>query len=202
MLGDLAPKELVEDAVALDLMDFLARHGTAPLLLVRLPEGDTELQLGLSSTRPIPDPGAPKISEPLPFSTALEDPSRPLRSSDRVRREEPNSLRRLLAMYPYFAVPVRKRGDSFMGRISIGRARNKDIVLRHASVSKFHAWFEADESEDLYVSDAGSTNLTHVNGLPIEPRAKIAVEPGDSVRFGAIETVLCSPRTLWTSLRG
>ena len=120
-----------------------------------------------------------------------------------MRREDPAALWRLLEKHPHFAVPVRKRADSdalFMGRISIGRARNKDIVLRHSSISKFHAWFEADESENLHVCDAGSTNLTHLNGKPLEARARTAVEPGDALRFGSIETVVCSPMTFWACL--
>ena len=88
-----------------------------------------------------------------------------------------------------------------MGRVSVGRAHNKDIVLRHSSVSKFHAWFEV-EPECMYVSDAGSTNLTRVNDETIEPRTRVVVAPGDAVRFGALETVLCSPETLWSYLNG
>lgn len=186
--------------MGLDLMEFLGRYGDALLLLVRIPDGDTELELGLSAAAPntgTERPGA------LPFRTGLQAPPRTWRS-ERVRNEEPGALWRLIEEGSYFAVPVRKRGDSealFMGRISIGRARNKDIVLRHSSISKFHAWFEADESANLHVSDAGSTNLTHVNGQPVEARARIAVEPGDLLRFGAIETILCSPRALWDCLR-
>jgi hypothetical protein len=198
--GNLAPRALVEDAVALDLMEFLGRYGDAVLLLVRIPDGDTELELGLSAAAP--NTGAERPGA-LPFRTGLQAPPRTWRS-ERVRNEEPSALWRLIEEGAYFAVPVRKRDDSealFMGRISIGRARNKDIVLRHSSISKFHAWLEADESENLHVSDAGSTNLTHVNGQPIEPRARIAVQPGDLLRFGAIETILCSPRALWDCLR-
>ena len=120
-----------------------------------------------------------------------------------MRREDPAALWRLLEKHPHYAVRVRKRADSdalFMGRISIGRARNKDIVLRHPSISKFHAWFEADDSENLHVCDAGSTNLTHLNGKPLEARVRTAVEPGDALRFGSIETVICSPSTLWNCL--
>ncbi len=45
-------------------------------------------------------------------------------------------------------IALEKRDDAsgpFPSRVSIGRARNADIVLRHESVSKFHAWFERDE---------------------------------------------------------
>jgi hypothetical protein len=202
--ANLSPRDLVEDAQSLDLLGFLARYGDAQLLLVRIPEGDTELELGLGSSAPVTGTGRNTIAGPLPFRTGLQEPPRALRQ-EKVRRQEPTDLRQLVEKQAYFAVPVRKREDSdalFMGRISIGRARNKDIVLRHSSVSKFHAWFEVDPSEDLYLCDAGSTNLTHVNGQPVEPRARTAVGPGDTVRFGAIETILCSPRTFWEALRG
>ena len=198
---NVGPRDLVEDAVALDLMEFLTRHGDSQLLLVRIPEGDTELELGLSATPSDTAGGTPAF----PFRTGLQAPPRAWRSeSEKVRREDPAALRQLIEKHACFAVPVRKRADSdalFMARISIGRARNKDIVMRHSSISKFHAWFEADESENLHVFDAGSTNLTHLNGQPLQPRARTAVEPGDALRFGAIETVLCSPGVFWASLR-
>ena len=109
--------------MALDLMEFLGRHGDAQLLLVRIPDGDTELELGLSAVAPNTGsvrPGA------LPFRTGLQSPPRTWRS-ERVRNEEPTALRRLIEEGAYFAVPVRKREDSealFMGRVSIeiGRA--------------------------------------------------------------------------------
>jgi FHA domain-containing protein len=200
-LANLGPRRLVEDALTLDLISFLALHGDGQLLLVHIPEGDTELELGLGAGAPSAGAGNP---EPLPFRTRHQDLPRASRSeSERVRREDPAALLRLLEKQSHFAVAVRKRADSdalFMGRISIGRARNKDIVLRHSSISKFHAWFEADESENLHVCDAGSTNLTHLNGKPLEARVRSAVDPGDALRFGSIETLLCSPGTLWNCL--
>ncbi len=199
--ANLGPRSLVEDALTLDLMSFLLRHGDAHLLLVRIPEGDTEFELGLSAGAPSAAAAKP---EPLPFRTGHQETPRAWRpESEKVRREDPAALGRLLEKHPHFAVAIRKRVDSdalFMGRISIGRALNKDIVLRHSSISKFHAWFEADEAENLHVSDAGSTNLTHLNGKPLEARARTAVEPGDAVRFGSIETIVCSPRAVWNCL--
>jgi hypothetical protein len=198
----LTPRSLGEDASVLDRVEFLARHGDAThLLLVRGPDGDAELELGFAAGA---SNGSARVAEPLPFRTAHQAPPRALRSdSDRRRREDPAALRALIEKHPCFAVPVRKRDDSgalFMGRISLGRARNNDIVLRHPSISKFHAWFEADESENLHVCDAGSTNLTLLNGAPVEARARNPVEAGDALRFGSIETVVCTPATLWASL--
>jgi hypothetical protein len=196
-LSHLGPRSLVDDATMLDLVEFLTRYGDANLLLVRIPDGDTELELGLAGA-------SSRTTGPLPFRTAHQNPPRALRSdSDKARREDPVALWALIEKNQYFAVPIRKRADSdalFMGRISLGRARNKDIVLRHSSISKFHAWFETDESENLHVCDAGSTNLTHVNGAPIEARARTAVEPGDALRFGSVETIVCTPGALWACL--
>jgi FHA domain len=200
--ANLAPRDLVEDAVTHDLLGFLTSYGDAQLLLVRIPEGDTELELGLGAGAPATATGRKTIPGGIPFRTGIEEPPRALRA-EKPRRQDPAALRLLVEKDAYFAVPVRKREDSdalFMGRISIGRARNKDIVLRHSSVSKFHAWFEVDPSEEVYLCDAGSTNLTHVNGQSVEPRTRTSVEPGDCIRFGTVEAVLCSPRTFWEAL--
>lgn len=199
-VANLRPRRLVDDALSLDLLSFLARHGDAHWLLVRIPDGDTELELGLGADALSAGAGAP---EPIPFRTRHQAATRARSEAETVRREDPAVLSRLLEKHPHFAVALRKRADSdalFMGRISIGRARNKDIVLRHSSISKFHAWFEADDSENLHVCDAGSTNLTHLNGKALEPRARTAVDPGDALRFGSIEAVVCSPSTLWSCL--
>ncbi len=195
---NLAPPDLLRDATTLDLLTFMACYGDAPLLLVRLPEGDTELELGLAATAS--STGRTTVAKPLPFRTTHQASPTHSRRSEDARRGAREPLERLLGKHAHFAVPLRKRegSDTVMGHISVGRAQNKDIVLRHSSVSKFHAWFEEDPSEeDFYVSDAGSTNLSQVNGQRLEPRIRTSVGPGDVVRFGAVETVLCTSEALW-----
>jgi hypothetical protein len=191
----LAPADLAQDVTTLDLLTFVGRYGDAPFLLVRLSAGDTELELGLtaaaSSSR------RPKVAKPLPFRTKHQ--SAPP-ASDRDWRA---SLEQLLEKHAHFVVPLRKREGSdtvLMGHISVGRAHNKDIVLRHSTISKFHAWFEMEPPDDVYVTDAGSTNLSRLNGQPLEPRVRTAVGPGDVVRFGAVEAAVCSAEALWSCM--
>jgi hypothetical protein len=199
---NLKPKDLVQDATSLDLRTFLARYGDAPLLLVRVAPGDTEIELGLAAAAPSSRPGRAAVPKPLPFNTGFqEEPkgSQPPRAVVDPRA----ALRHRLEKDTYFAVPLHKREDSdamSMERISVGRAHNKDIVLRHSSISKFHAWFEVDEAQTVYVSDAGSTNGTQVNGQLLKPKTPTAVGLADAIQFGAIETVLCAPDVLWSCL--
>ena len=151
-----------------------------------------------SSARPI------RARDILPFKTenyalprVLALPGRPA-----LAPGEAEALAKIVSRGPHFALPLRKRSDSealYADRISVGRARNKDIVLRHSSISKFHAWFESD-AEGLLVADADSKNLTRLNGERLSPSEKVRVRSGDVVRFGAIDCVLCSPSVLWTSL--
>jgi hypothetical protein len=97
-------------------------------------------------------------------------------------------------------IPIRKRsGAAFLDRISIGRAHGHDIVLRHASVSKFHGWFEAAENGELYVGDAGSRNYTYVNGERIHDRTR--VRPGAKVCFGLLDTYVYTLESFWKALQ-
>jgi hypothetical protein len=111
-----------------------------------------------------------------------------------------------------YLLPIQKRDKgSFLQHVSVGRARNHDIVLRHHSVSKFHAWFElGDEAtpgagpEDartstLMVKDFDSKNRTFVDGVLIDKRTLI--RPGQTVRFGSVECRVTLPASLWTALR-
>jgi pSer/pThr/pTyr-binding forkhead associated (FHA) protein len=98
-------------------------------------------------------------------------------------------------------VPIRKRADgSFLQHVSVGRARNHDIVLRHRSVSKFHAWFELQEGSRLLVKDSESRNHTFVDGQQIVNR--VEVQPGQTVRFGSVEGRICTGESLWRFLHG
>ena len=192
----LVPADLVQDITTLDLLTFVGRHGDAPFLLVRLLEGDSELELGLTATASSTNRST--AAKPLPFRTSHQTVSvRESRGNGRVTIEQ------LLQKHAHCAVQLRKREGSdtvLQGHISVGRAHNKDIVLRHSTISKFHAWFEVDPSDDVYVTDAGSTNLSRVNGQPIEARVRTALAPGDLVRFGAVDVVVCSAETLWVCM--
>src|SRR5262249_10367483 len=118
-------------------------------------------------------------------------------------RDGAGDLRTDLARAAYFAVPLRKRKGAtnvFADRISVGRARTNDVVLRHHSVSKFQAWFACDEHDRFYVTDAKSTNPTYLNGTQVSRGAPSSVVPGDEVRFGDVAALFTTPELLWEAL--
>jgi hypothetical protein len=163
------------------------------------------MELGLAATTPSTRPGRAAIPKPLPFNTGFQEEPKGSQPPRATVVDPRASIRHRLEKDTYYAVPLHKREDSdaiSMERISVGRAPNKDIVLRHSSISKFHAWFEVDEAQTVYVSDAGSTNGTQVNGQLLKPKTATVVALADVVQFGAIETVLCAPDVLWSCLNG
>jgi hypothetical protein len=158
---------------------------------------------------------APELIEGLALLWGEVKPARPMsimafKTNAGGRSLSPGSLRpgvnvrpiEALATGHYHVVEIGKRGDldgAFPERISIGRAANKDIVLRHVSVSKFHGWFEVDEAMGLYVVDAGSTNHTVVRNKQLIPRAREPVPPGTSIRFGSIDTIVVDAACIWNA---
>jgi len=74
-------------------------------------------------------------------------------------------------------------------RISLGRARNCDLVLRDPSVSKLHAHFliaTADAPGCLHLADLESQNGTLLNGKPLVPNVAVPVDVGAALRFGGV----------------
>jgi hypothetical protein len=205
VFDNVSPAEIVEAAIGNELRGFLTLYGDTLLLIVRLRAGDTELASGLGSaaihggtSTPVQPVGS------MEFHTLVQTPSaQPIFA--RTDGAPEAELAKRLVDGGHFVVPLRKRtgGDAlYMDRISVGRARNKDIVLRHQSVSKFHCWFEVDDVGAFYVTDAGSKNATKVNTKTLKARERTHVEPGDVIRFGSVESILCSPRVLWGALSG
>jgi hypothetical protein len=182
------------------LTSFLALYGDAPLLLVRIDQVDGELAIGLGAAS-----ASGAGAEPMQFNTVVQSRDETAVRRPGARAEDPAAITHLLERAHHYALPLQKREQAdgmSSDRISVGRARNKDFVLRHVSVSKFHAWFQIDPKGGFTLTDAGSKNLTRVNGEPLPPREAKRIEAGDRIRFGTVECVLCSPETLWAALRG
>jgi len=86
--------------------------------------------------------------------------------------------------------PVCKRpGNPFPDRISIGRARNCDIVLRLSYISKLHAHFLVSGS-GLRLCDQRSANGTAINGTALRPGRATPVSLGDKLAFGNLNVQL------------
>jgi hypothetical protein len=201
VLENTGPSELVELAANRELDDFLRLYEGTLLLLIRVPSADVELLAGLNVTAIRDD--ANVAVEPV-SKTAEMSPEELEATATGIKThpiETELRLIQLLAQGRHCAVPLRKRITAEAlnpTRVSVGRAPNKDIVLRHDSVSKFHAWFELDESGSFFVTDAGSKNATWLNGKPIVMAT--SVRAGDTLRFGTVDATLCSPRALWRVL--
>jgi hypothetical protein len=177
----------------------------APLLLVRIEDARGDLSLTLEAALEEGSTGGWRPEPSLGFETIVGTSS-DLRSLNLpVARASfaGADLHRRIVRSPHFAITLHKRRGAtnvFSERISVGRARTNDIVLRHHSVSKFHAWFERDEDDHFYVSDAKSTNATLLNGTDIARATQVRIAPGDEIRFGNIVTIFCPAEILWDAV--
>lgn len=174
------------------------------MLLVMVDAADSELSLGLTASANRGD------ADGLAFRTATRELTATLSGDVSVRsvtRSSPafgeQTAERMplgLARSTCFVVPICKRSEvSFLHHVSVGRARNHDIVLRHRSVSKFHAWFEITQELRLFVKDCESSNHTFVNGTRVIDREE--VRPGDVLKFGTVEGRICTSEGLWRLMR-
>ena len=65
---------------------------------------------------------------------------------------------------------VKQAANQWQGKVSVGRARNNDIVLPAPSISKVHAVFQrAADGTGWKLTDVGSRNGTSLNGVPLAP---------------------------------
>ena len=196
------------------LDEFLAECETPYLLLIRIEDPNSELALGLLAQEP-----REQGRDGLGFRTVQRNISSVMESLEAARKAKEQTIeqrnpQRLpsrlsagvagrlppeLLSGVYHVVALRKRSEAaFLRSVSVGRARNHDIVLRHRSVSKFHGSFELDEEGHLFVRDANSSNHTFLNGRQISER--VEVQPGDSIQFGSVDTHLCSAEGFWRTL--
>jgi hypothetical protein len=187
----LLPEALVQDAVRLELEAFLERYGRAPLLLVRVAKEDTNLSTGLENLWQPSGARRPARVAPMQFTTAHDDA--------KAEQGKPDDFGSDLENHVYIAAILRGKGSLGGQRVSLGRAPNNGVVLRHPTVSKFHAWLEPTGEDTVQIVDPGSSNGTSVNGVRAQSRVAVEARPRDRIRFGSVETVLWSPKVLWAS---
>lgn len=98
-----------------------------------------------------------------------------------VRRLSPRQFR---------VFSVRKTQRSVIDRfISVGRTRRNDVVIRDASLSKFHAYFH-DDGSGFVLQDARSSNGTFVDDRRVPRQGEgppIRISAGNRIRFGSVE---------------
>jgi hypothetical protein len=195
----LVHSQLVEVALTQPLRDFLLLYDEWPMLVLAIPTDDPAFEQDLRAADSAVG-GLAYRTEPLPWTKV---PPRPYGGGATRTQTCSAALSELLRGQRGFAALVRKRegaSSPYPDRVSVGRARNQDLVLRHSSVSKFHAYFEVSQGV-WHLTDGGSTNLTYLNGTALVPRTKATIAAGDQVRFGSISCLVCEAEDLWKFIR-
>jgi len=99
---------------------------------------------------------------------------------------------------------IKKRKlDTAVHTITIGRAPINDIVLYNSTVSKSHAHLHVHPSgQPCYVVDVGSKNGTSVNGRLLKPYDKCQLSDHDEISFGPqMRLVYFAPPAFTTFLK-
>ena len=122
---------------------------------------------------------------PFSFHTEVATPSSP-----------PPSLRGSLRVKPL----VKSSGNPYTERVSIGRARNCDIILRDSSVSKLHAQVRQGEDGKFELIDLGSQNGTSVNDVKTKPNEAVPLHADDLITVGTVGVRVLSAKVVHTIL--
>jgi len=100
--------------------------------------------------------------------------------------------------------------NTWKRRISIGRAGNNDIIIRHHTISKLHAHFlfgmlaklrQLSPSADLFLSDVGSSNGSSIAGRRLGEGEVVPVTSGSRIVFGGVQCQLLDAAELYRTLR-
>lgn len=90
-------------------------------------------------------------------------------------------------------IEKREGTNPFSQMVTLGRARNNDIELKAASISKFHAYFTLDGNGDVFMTDAGSTYGTQVGGDPLIAKIPVRLTSGVRIDLGSLGAVFYQP---------
>lgn len=97
---------------------------------------------------------------------------------------------------------IKRPGNPYPDRMSVGRALNCDVVLRFPVVSKLHAHFTLTVAGQLRLTDLGSSNGTWHNGLRLESGRPVLVAPRDRLSFGGVHCQVIDADALYELVSG
>lgn len=100
-------------------------------------------------------------------------------------------------------LPINREGANATAMITLGRARNMNIVLDTPAISKMHAYFQRQIlSDEWTVADAGSTNGTIFKGVPLAKNEPMVVQDGDRIELaGVFAATFLMPASMHRELR-
>lgn len=99
-------------------------------------------------------------------------------------------------------LPVAKAANNpYPDRVSVGRARNCDIVVREPSVSKLHAVVRID-GDAFSLVDIGSQNGTYLNGQRLVANEAASIALNDEILFGNVNARFMDAATVHAILLG
>ncbi len=96
---------------------------------------------------------------------------------------------------------VKREGNPFPDRLSVGRAPNCDVVVRYPFVSKLHAHFLRSSEGNLRLMCLKSRTSLYVNGRLLPEGESVPVRENDVVAFGTLELTLMSALSFYEVLR-
>jgi len=73
---------------------------------------------------------------------------------------------------PLYVLPLAKSNRNvFTSKVTIGRAKNNDVIIRSSKISKLHAAVAvAERFDDYKLADMGSANGTYINDQRLTPK--------------------------------
>ncbi len=86
---------------------------------------------------------------------------------------------------PILAVALQKSDrNTYSSKITVGRAKNNDIVIRAPKISKLHCAFRLKKRGRAFeLVDMGSSNGTWLNGTRLSKNEASKIKDGDRVTF-------------------
>lgn len=113
-----------------------------------------------------------------------------------ARGHRPDSTHYEISVFPVAKVP----GNPYPDRVSVGRSRNCDIVIREDTVSKLHGLMSVISPSAADYVDQESANGTEINGARVAPKQAVRIKAGDRISVGSVVFEVWDPAQLYDEL--